>query len=477
MIRHFRRLLPLAAAVVLATPADSQPSVSSARVSGAVYDSVGRRPLAGALIQLVVLEAAHISRSTRSDSSGRFQFDSVAAGTWLLGFYHAALDSLGLNSPLLQVVIRDTRPVRAMLAVPAPRTIVRATCGAGSDSSGLWVGRTREAENGHALPRASVVAQWTTLVASGNQVVRQAPTITTETSDDGTFGICGLPLGDLILARAWRSTDSSGVVSLAVPVDGLLSRDLFVPAVSLAGPLPAATDSTPPVRRGPGQIRGIVRKAGGEPLANVRLTFWETGDEVTTGSSGHYQLDSLPLGSATLEARALGYLPRTRTVDVLPTGPEVADFVMESRQAYLDTVRVVGTRIYESPQYRGFLDRKKRGFGHFLDEDAIERRNPIYVTDLFRMIPGVRIAPGAFGGQVLMRGTGFDPWCVPTVFIDGMRMANMAGFGFESFVGALDVRALEVYTRGSSIPAEFSNLDGCGAVVIWTGGRRQKLPQ
>ncbi len=462
-------------------PLSAQDTASrGARVSGAVYDSVARRPVPDALVQLVVRGAPHTSRSTRTDASGRFQIDSVTAGTWLMGFYHPALDSLGLASPLLQLDIRDSTPVRAMLAVPSPRTIVRATCGDSSGTSSLWMGQTRAAGTGDAVPRAKMIVQWSTLVAQGNSIVRQTPTISLEASDEGRFAICGVPIGDMLFARASLAEDASGVVTITLPAEGLLKRDVFLPTDSASRTtrlVVAAADSMPPLRRGPGRIRGIVRRTDGAPLANVRLTFWETGDEVTTGSSGNYEIDSLPPGSATLEARALGYLPLTRTVDIHPSAPAVAHFVMESRKTYLDTVRVVGTRVYDSPRYRAFLERKKRGFGYFMDEDQIERRNPFYVSDLFRMVPGVRILPGGFGGQVLMRGNGFQAWCTPTVFLDGMRMASIDGLGFESFVSPHDVRAVEVYTRGSSMPAEFSTFDGCGAIVITTGGRRAKVAQ
>ena len=464
-----------------ALPVSAQDTTSrGASVSGAVYDSVAKRPVPGALVQLVVRGSPHVSRATRTDAAGRFQIDSVTAGTWLMGFYHQALDSLGLASPLLQLDIRDSTPVRAMLAVPSPRTIVRATCGDSSGTSSLWMGQTRAAGTGAAVPRAKVVVQWSTLVVQENRVNRQTPTISLDASDEGRFAICGVPTGELLFARASQAEDSSGVVTLTIPEEGLLQRDLLLPADSLSRNtriVVASADSLPPVRRGGGRIRGIVRKTDGAPLANVRLTFWETGDEVTTGASGNYEIDSLPPGSATLEARALGYLPLTRTVDIHPSASAVADFVMESRKTYLDTVRVVGTRVYESPQFRAFLERKKRGFGYFMDEDQIERRNPFYVSDLFRMVPGVRILPGGFGGQVLMRGTGFQAWCTPTVFLDGMRMASIDGIGFESFVSPHDVRAVEVYTRGSSMPGEFSTFDGCGAIVIWTGGRRAKIGQ
>lgn len=123
-----RRLLSTVGLLLLALPAPQakgQAPATGARVSGAVYDSVAKRPLVGALVQLVVRDVPSVSRTTATDSSGSFQLDDVAAGTWLVGFYHPALDSLGLESPLFSLVIRDSTPVRAMLAIPAPRSIMR----------------------------------------------------------------------------------------------------------------------------------------------------------------------------------------------------------------------------------------------------------------------------------------------------------------------------------------------------------------
>ena len=470
--RSFFALLILSA-VTAKSLVSQEASSRGATVSGVVYDSVGKGPLAAALVQLVVQDAPHLPRSAKTDVAGRFRIEDVPAGTWHIGFYHVALDSLGLASPVLKLEIRDSTAVRAMLAVPAPRTIVRATCGAKADSGGLWIGETRAAGSGHMVPNAKVLAQWTTLIVQGNSVVRHAPSVSMESSTEGRFGVCGIPPGEMIFARSWQSEDSTGVITMTLPDDGLLKRDLFLPVDPASGDsrvIVTGDDSIPPVRRGRGRVSGVVRKVNGTPLANARLTFWETGDEVTTGSSGHYQIDSLPSGSATLEARALGYLPLTRTVDVHPSAAAVADFTMELRSVYLDTVRVVGTRVYDSPEYRGFLERKKRGFGYFMDEEYIERRNAIYVSDLFRMIPGVRITSGFGGGQVFLRGG-----CSPTVFVNGMRMAKLDGFGLEDFVSASEVRALEVYTRGSGVPLEFTTIDGCGAVVFWTGGRTPKI--
>ena len=73
-----------------------------------------------------------------------------------------------------------------------------------------------------------------------------------------------------------------------------------------------------------------------------------------------------------------------------------------------------------------------------------------------------------------MRGTGFQAYCYPTLYIDGVRVFNNDG-DLDAFVNVQDIRAMEVYPRGGSVPVEFQTLEGCGSLVIWTGGRRPQF--
>ena len=89
------------------------------------------------------------------------------------------------------------------------------------------------------------------------------------------------------------------------------------------------------------------------------------------------------------------------------------------------------------------------------------------------MIAGVRVVPGFGGDRVLLRGD-FRGSCVPTMFLDGMRLLDMGGVNsINSYVSPMEIRAVEVYVSGAATPPEFSNgLSTCGSIVIWTGARR-----
>ena len=87
-------------------------------ISGVVYDSIARRPLPGALVQVVAVEGArHFSNSTITDSLGRYRLSNVPGGRFMLGFLHPLLDSLGIEPSALQIRTWRIRPrLRGCLA-------------------------------------------------------------------------------------------------------------------------------------------------------------------------------------------------------------------------------------------------------------------------------------------------------------------------------------------------------------------------
>lgn len=463
-----------------------QPTVR-ARISGVVFDSLASRPLAGALVQLVPAQEATRAWSAHTGANGAFSFDSVEAGTYLLGFYHALLDSLGVTPPLSRIEVRAGRDVRVPLAIPSGPTLRVAFCGrrALTDTLGLLIGYVRSATDGMPRARSSVRVQWSELVIGADGIRRMTPMVGGETSEQGGVAVCGLPVGGSVLVRAWNGSDSSGFAELEVPSTGLLRRDLFVGPVRTEMVRDPIADSTgadssgavSTVWRGSAMVRGVVRRPDGAALAGARLTVFGTGIEDTTTSLGTYGMRSLPPGTHTLEVRALGHLPIRRPVDIMEGGETVVDLRLDALGVVLDTIRVRARAVYESRERREIEQRRRQGFGTFMDEEFIEKRQPFYVADLFRMTPGVRLVRGTFGERILMRGMGFSEFCYPTVYVDGMRVMNIDG-DLDAVVNVSSIRFVEVYPRAGMVPAQFQAFEGCGSVVIWTGPRsiRPTLP-
>jgi TonB-dependent Receptor Plug Domain len=123
------------------------------------------------------------------------------------------------------------------------------------------------------------------------------------------------------------------------------------------------------------------------------------------------------------------------------------------------------------------------GFGHFIDPEDIERRNPVNLSDLFQGIPPVRAGRGLGGEEFLCNGR------EPRVFLDGSGVAfpelrggqvvSSAAIGQLVDVG--DIAGIEVYTRPSTLPIQWSGTiagtEAAGAaqrtrpictILIWT---------
>lgn len=470
------------AASALALPAQDTASVAPARVRGTVFDSVARHPLGNATVQLVSAQDARIGWTTQSTAAGAFAFDSVPAGTFFLGFHHPSLDSLALEPRLLQLTTRPGATLQANLAIPSPATLRTTLCGADAvrDSVTLMQGYVRSSLTGAAAAGAEVMVQWTEIALGRGGIYGTPKRTVAETTAEGGFAVCGLPASGSVQVQAWSAAGSSGLVDFDIPENQFIRRDLYVgPSVTrtIAIAPDSGAENIPPfeisVMRGDERVRGMVRRSEGTPIAGARLAVSGSGFEATTGSDGTFTFDSLPAGTQTLEVRALGFLPMRHLVDVMVGSVRSTDVVLESFGVFLDTVKVRAERAFTSKQLEEFEKRRRFGNGFFLNEDEIERRNPLFATDLVREAAGVHVLPATMGrSQVLMRAPGGGV-CRPAVFVDGQRILISGDDHLDQFVNSQDVRGIEVYSRQNRTPLEFTSLvDGCGSIVFWTGGRR-----
>jgi hypothetical protein len=160
------------------------------------------------------------------------------------------------------------------------------------------------------------------------------------------------------------------------------------------------------VARGQARLSGVVRAPGGAPLANARVSVAGTDVAGTTSPNGAFSLAGLPAGTYSLEVRALGYAPTRVAVNLSRTRPAAVAVTVNERLSTLETVVVQADRTRLQKDYTGFAERSKRGgFGRFITEADINRRNPMVLTDVLRTVPGVRVVPnGQFGYTVQGRG-------------------------------------------------------------------------
>ncbi len=462
MAPMFRSLLMLMLATPMVLAAQVRPTTPTpppplrARIIGTVYDSAATQWLGGATVQLV--DAANPSnvRTAITAANGRFAIDSVAVGTYLIGFFHQRLDQLAIEAPLFRVNMTSPEELEVPMTIPSAETIIATRCGPGDPEQpmGLYMGFVRAAATNQQVPAARVRAQYTEVTVGPRGVERRYPSRFGSSTDDGLFTLCGVPRNAPVTARAYSGGDSTGFIELRVPRNGLLVRDLLIGSTN----------------KGTGALRGTVKSASGKEIASARVVLWGASGNGANTTNGQYTLEGLPTGTQMIEARAIGYQPMRVAVDIPATDAATADITLETLVATVDTVRVRGDRL--SNQMAEFETRRRAGFGAFIDENQLNQRSPIFMADIFRTVPGVVIANGQSPqGRVMMRNNGGT--CAPAVFLNGMNVPVPDG-NLDAIMNSQEVMAVEVYSRTASVPPQFDSRNGCGSIVVWTGARKQR---
>jgi len=373
------------------------------------------------------------------------------------------------------------------MAVPSPTSLVRRVCGdsVAAEGSGYVRGVMRHAHRGAMTVPGVLEARWGELVVTRAGTERTTVGLRARADAEGRFTVCGVPADGTLQLRAWLDGDSTGMLDVRVPANGILLRDVLIGrarAVSIllrdsldADPLArdSLTDTTAyevTVKRGDAQLSGIVKGPDGAAVANAVVSLWGTGIDQRSGNAGRFTLTNVPTGSWTAEVRAVGFAPLRTVVDIWPGDTTRFDVALdEVRQ--LEKVRVFAKGVAVPRSLERFENnRRTRGNGRFITPAMLDARPPLRTADIFRTIPGVRVVPSAFGDRIVMRAPSLSAWCTPELWIDGARVGN--DVPLDLLVSAQDLLAAEVYASGPRAPAELTGMSGCGAIVLYTGDRK-----
>jgi hypothetical protein len=457
-------------------------------VSGVVHDSTAGAPLAGAIVQLVGEDSvASVARNTISDSSGHFFLDSIPDGRYLIGFLHDRLDSIGIQPPLREITVRAGRTVRTALAIPSARRLRAAVCGPlmtrnnRSDSGAVVLGYARDAHTRAPLDRARVTMRWIQIAFTSGGVQRTVPELVAYTGVDGWFALCNVPSGGAVSIVATQGTDSTVTLDVVIPENGFLRRDFFVARAGSVSQLPTGAPprdsllsllgapATVAARDVGGILRGrVVASDTDRGVANAWVSV-RNGPQTRANENGEWVLVQVPEGTGMLEVRALGFYPTNRPVDVV-AGATPVRVALSTFKAVLDTVKVRSKRELDA-RYASFnFRRRSSGSGRFLTADDIQRRAPIFFSEIFRTIGGISLDPTP-GGTVLRSRSILGDRCAPNVYLNNMWLGRITGEEIDAMVAPNDVYGVEVHPGGTE-PPEFTRDPfggwSCGAVVIWS---------
>jgi hypothetical protein len=218
-----------------------------------------------------------------------------------------------------------------------------------------------------------------------------------------------------------------------------------------------------------GAISGTIKDSAGTPIPGVEVVLLQQKGAVYSDSVGVFRFAVVPPGKRELHFRRLGFAPKSLDAEIRE-GKTLAMAVVLDPSA----TSIEGMTVEEATRRRqllsDFYDRSARGFGHFVTRDQIEKRNPMNLSDMMRMIPGARLVPLRGGGQAALRFSRAQMGsrdCPPQYWVDGVKAWNL---NIDDIVPQ-DVEGIEVYSGASTVPPQFNTREGttiCGVVLIWT---------
>lgn len=227
----------------------------------------------------------------------------------------------------------------------------------------------------------------------------------------------------------------------------------------------------PPQPRQTATVAGVVRGEGGVEITAVEVAIPGTSLRTQTDEAGAFLLRDVPLGTATLRARRLGFEPREVKTAVTPAGVAGLQIVLTPLPQRLDAVQVVSTKKYSGP-LGDFYRRRESGMGgSFFTRAQIDSLRPHTTTDLLRRVPGLDLIPagGASRGGATSIVRARNSHCLPLVWLDGTPAAA-AYFDVDN-INPMTIEGIEIYKGVATVPTTLlgPGAEGsCGVIAIWT---------
>jgi Carboxypeptidase regulatory-like domain/TonB-dependent Receptor Plug Domain len=216
-----------------------------------------------------------------------------------------------------------------------------------------------------------------------------------------------------------------------------------------------------------GTIDGIVRDTALTPLAGASVTILSTSVRVETGPSGRFRITRILPGQYLLIVRHLGHRPASGIIDVAANDTARLSYTLEPAVVMLDSVVVTEQRL--TPSLLEFEQRRRLGFGTFVTQSEIDRRNSVFTAELLRDIPSLRLTPVTRGGgpSTYTVDSSRLGSCRMELFVDGVRLPERSNT--DDLPPPKEIAGIEVYAGPATIPLQYAGGRAtCGVVLMWT---------
>lgn len=227
----------------------------------------------------------------------------------------------------------------------------------------------------------------------------------------------------------------------------------------------------------------VLRDSAGHQLAAAEVALPDLNRHVTANWAGEFKIGGLPAGRHQILIRHVGFAPLLDTIDVADGAKIDREFVLLETPTKLGEVQVKAPeRKYISPGLQEFEERRKAGFGYFIDEAEMRKSNERRLIDVLAEMPSMTRFTVKSGGSIMREYLSSgrkakNGQCPVTTYIDGIRVYDSAKDMPDqmpdlSRFSAREYAAAEYYSGGATIPLKYNaSSSGCGVLLLWTRER------
>ncbi len=240
------------------------------------------------------------------------------------------------------------------------------------------------------------------------------------------------------------------------------------------------------------RVEGQVLDAGNRrPLGFANITVRRPDgrfvQQVQADSVGRFEFVVSRIGAVQLRVERLGYRGNTTPILFFDDKKYMQVEVSLDAEAILlaPLEVIVWSEVDPSPFLDNFRRRLQTGQGIYITREQIEARNPTFVSDMLRTVPGVAFGTSGRGNRAsIQMARSASMRCYTQIFVDGM-LVNPPEVGesnarLDDFVTPSSVEGIEIYRGLSTVPAEFLTPEAeCGVIAVWTrrGGGGAAAPR